>query len=110
MHTSKLILIPSLALLTLLAACGGSTGGNLATTEVPAETQVTVVEFSDFNCPACAASYPVTREVRRLPNVHFEYRNFPLDIPGHETSFAAANAFECGVAQGKAEEFEAACG
>jgi len=108
MHISKFLTLVSLCSLTLLAACGTQPVGSLTTTDVPADAKVTVVEFSDFNCPACQASYPITREVRQIAGVHFEYRNFPLDIPGHETSFAAANAYECGKAQGKADAFETA--
>lgn len=86
----------------LLAGCGGAS--DLGTrTETLADT-VTVVEFSDFNCPACKSAVPLTRELQRMEGVHFEHRHFPLDIPGHELSLTAAVAYECAAAQSQADE------
>ncbi len=47
----------------------------------PAEAKVTVVEFSDFQCPACRAVYPLVEDVgNRYPNdVRIVYRHFPLN-------------------------------
>lgn len=43
--------------------------------------KVTVVEFSDFECPACARVEPVLREVVESmgSKILFVFRNFPLD-------------------------------
>lgn len=42
---------------------------------------VTIVEFSDFQCPACKASLPAVEQVKaRYPGkVQIVYRHFPLD-------------------------------
>jgi protein-disulfide isomerase len=43
--------------------------------------KVTVVEFSDFECPACARAEPVLREVIESmgSKILFVFRNYPLD-------------------------------
>ncbi len=72
----------------------------------PEGTKVVVVEFSDFNCPACRSASEIAKKIRKIPNLYFEFRHFPLPISGHETSSAAANAFECGRTQGFGEKME----
>src|SRR5271154_7108858 len=63
--------------------------------------KVTVVEFGDYQCPACEAAYPITKEV--LANygnkINFVFRNFPL--PQHANAEVAAEAAEAANAQGK---------
>lgn len=46
----------------------------------PSGAKVTIVEFSDFQCPACRQAYPVIREVLRNhpDDVRFIYKQFPL--------------------------------
>lgn len=41
---------------------------------------VTIVEYGDYQCPACADAYPVVRELidRYGDDVRFVFRNFPL--------------------------------
>ncbi len=85
------------------------------------DAPVTVVEFSDFQCPYCAASVGVTNAVTTnlksqdptwepiVPNllatyvkdgkVKFIYRDFPLD--GHPQAQETAEAAECADEQGK---------
>lgn len=65
---------------------------------------VTVVEFLDFECEACAALFPVVEEVREEYDGQITYavRYFPL--PGHVNSMPAALAAEAAAQQG---EFEA---
>jgi len=63
--------------------------------------RVTVEEFSDFQCPACAGVEP---GLRRLMNeykdrVNFVFRNYPLQM--HKYAFLAARAAEAAGAQGK---------
>jgi protein-disulfide isomerase len=68
---------------------------------------VTVVEFTDFECPACAAMNPVLEEV--LPTygnkVRFVVRNYPLSRHAH--SRKAAEAANAANAQGKFFEYTA---
>ena len=65
-------------------------------------TDVTFVEFLDFECEACGAAYPAVEELRERfgDEVTFVVRHFPL----HGNSEAAARAAEAAAAQG---EFEA---
>ncbi|HEY5838222.1 MAG TPA: thioredoxin domain-containing protein [Pyrinomonadaceae bacterium] len=63
---------------------------------------VKIVEFTDFQCSACGAMYPVIEEVLKAygNRVYFEVRNFPLSSI-HENAFEAAQAAAAANAQGK---------
>ncbi len=63
---------------------------------------VRIVEFTDFQCSACGAMYPVVEEVLKAygSRVYFEIRNFPLTSV-HANAFAAAQAAAAANAQGK---------
>lgn len=65
---------------------------------------VEVVEFADFECPACGSFANLTEpDIRaRLVNtgqMRFRFVDFPLDI--HPNSYAAHNAAWCASEQGK---------
>jgi protein-disulfide isomerase len=62
---------------------------------------VTLVEYSDFQCPACASYAPyVERLVKEAGDkFRFVYRHFPL--PQHGNAYAAAIAAEAAGRQGK---------
>jgi len=66
------------------------------------DAQVTLVEFSDFQCPACKAYAPILSELsRQFPNeLRIIYKHFPLRSihPGAES---AARASEAASLQGK---------
>ena len=64
--------------------------------------RVTFVEYSDFQCPACAAYYPlVKRLVQDFGNdIRFVYRYFPLRAI-HANADLASRAAEVAVKQGK---------
>src|SRR5215213_849838 len=66
---------------------------------------VTVVEFTDFQCPACAAMHPVLEEVLKSygNKVRFVVRDFPLNQ--HEFARKAAEAANAANAQGKYFEY-----
>jgi len=72
-----------------------------------ANAPVTIVEFTDFQCPACAAMHPVIEEVlKSYPNtVRFVVRDFPLNQ--HEYARKAAEAAQAANAQGKFFEYAA---
>lgn len=63
--------------------------------------KVTVIEYSDFECPACAAAAPIMKDLLAGygDDVRFVYRHFPL--PSHKNSEAAAYAAEAAGEQGK---------
>src|SRR5258706_1515006 len=67
-----------------------------------ASATVTLVEFSDFQCPACGAYYPVVKQVLAefKENITFVYRNFPLTNI-HQNAQLAAQAAEAAGKQGK---------
>lgn len=67
---------------------------------------VTIVEFSDFECPFCArlATGAMANIRQRYPtDVAFVYRHWPLPI--HKFAYAAAHAAECAAAQGRFDQF-----
>ena len=64
--------------------------------------KVQVVEFSDFQCPACANVYPVIKQLFAAysDKITLVYRNYPL-IQSHKNAMSAASAAEAAGAQGK---------
>jgi protein-disulfide isomerase len=67
------------------------------------KAKVTVVEFSDVQCPACAEAALVAKELRSMENVRFIYRDFPL-ITIHKNAWRGARAVEAGRLIGKGWE------
>jgi protein-disulfide isomerase len=68
----------------------------------PADAKITIVEFSDYQCPYCKRwnDEVFDRLLNEYPKqVRFVYRNFPLTSI-HPQAFAAAQAAECAGAQG----------
>ncbi|MAF80680.1 disulfide bond formation protein DsbA [bacterium] len=71
----------------------------------PADAAVTVVEFADFQCPACGSLHPVLELVKEAnPDVRFVFRQFPL-TQIHEFAQGAAEASLAANAQGKFWEY-----
>lgn len=65
----------------------------------PADAQVTVVEYSDFQCPSCRQLYRALREiVSRYPQVRFVFKDFPL-VQIHPWAMTAAIAGRCAFQQ-----------
>ncbi|HXM33708.1 MAG TPA: thioredoxin domain-containing protein, partial [Pyrinomonadaceae bacterium] len=67
--------------------------------------RATLVEFTDFECPACAAMQPVLEEVLKSygNRVRFVVRNYPL--ARHPHARKAAEAAEAAHAQGRFFEY-----
>lgn len=67
---------------------------------------VTIVMFTDFQCPACAATHPALQEVlaEYADKVRFVVRDFPL-TQIHANAFKAAEAADAANAQGKFFEY-----
>lgn len=68
----------------------------------PESARVTIVEFSDFQCPACRAVQPLIKGVvEQYPDdVRLIYRHFPLlDI--HPNAMMASQASEVAADEGK---------
>ncbi|MFA4952777.1 MAG: thioredoxin domain-containing protein [Candidatus Pacearchaeota archaeon] len=78
--------------------------GNLPPRGNP-NAKIKIIEFSDFQCPACKASHPTMDRIFQdyREEVVLYYRYFPLSM--HENSFIAAEAAECANEQGKFWEY-----
>lgn len=66
-----------------------------------ASTKVTVVEFGDYQCPACAQAHPIVKKILNdyQGKINFVSRNFPL--PQHKNGLVAAEAAEAAGNQDK---------
>jgi protein-disulfide isomerase len=71
-----------------------------------ADAPVTLVEFSDFECPFCKQAHPTLKQLlERYPGkVRLAYRDFPLDSI-HPQARRAAEAARCAHDQGKFWEY-----
>ncbi len=67
------------------------------------DAKVTMVEFGDYQCPACASVHFEIKKVLDVykgnPDFNFVFRNFPL--PQHKNAVMAAESAESAGAQGK---------
>lgn len=103
------------ALLFGLAKLGAKSGGITATNDKlltpvtasdwsrgSATAPHTLVEYSDFQCPACGAYYPLVKRLtdERPNDVRVVYRHFPLEEL-HKNAKVAAIAAEAAGKQGK---------
>ena len=83
---------------------------NISTDDDPAQGKatapVTVVMFTDFQCPGCAATHPALKRVLAEygDKVRFVVRDFPL-VTIHSNAFDAAVAAGAANAQGKFFEY-----
>jgi len=66
------------------------------------EAQITIVEYADYQCSACALSQPLVKRVveEYSENVKVVYRHFPL-VNIHSNAFNAAKASEAAGLQDK---------
>lgn len=74
------------------------------------DAKVNIVEFADYQCPACATANPILKrivdEYKDNPNVNLVFKNFPLDSI-HPNARIAAEAAEAAGEQGKYWEMNA---
>ncbi len=63
---------------------------------------VTLVEYGDFQCPACGAYYPIVKSLveKYQADIYFQFRNNPLESL-HQNARAASRAAEAASIQGK---------
>jgi protein-disulfide isomerase len=72
----------------------------------PADAKVTILEYSDYQCPFCKRFYDETYKkiLEAYPNdVKIVFKDFPLSF--HQMAYPAAEAAECAGAQGKYWEY-----
>ena len=70
-------------------------------TLISESAKVTIVEFADFQCPACGAAHPIVKQLLadQKGNITFVYRHFPL--PQHKNAILASKAAEAAGEQDK---------
>lgn len=63
---------------------------------------VTLIEYGDFECPACGAYYPIIEQVKKKygDDITFQFRHFPL-VQIHKNAMVAHRAAEAAAQQGK---------
>jgi protein-disulfide isomerase len=64
---------------------------------------VTIEEFADFQCGACAGVHPKVKEITSQygSRIKFIFRNYPLQIAAHDKAYDAAVATEAAGLQGR---------
>ena len=73
----------------------------------PANAKITIIEFSDFQCPYCSRGYETMEEVKKMyPNdVRVVFKHFPL--PFHKEAEPSARASWAAQQQGNFWEYHA---
>ncbi|MBI3984098.1 thioredoxin domain-containing protein [Candidatus Microgenomates bacterium] len=68
----------------------------------PASAPATLIEYSDFQCPACASYAPIIERLQETfgKKLRFVYRHYPLTSI-HANAFAASQAAEAATGQDK---------
>ena len=101
------ILLSLVLPLAFLAACSAAPAGSVTPTAADhtkgaANAKVTLIEYGDFQCPACGYFHPIVEQVmaRYGDRISFTFRNFPLEQL-HKNAMAASQAAEAAGAQGK---------
>jgi len=86
---------------------GGDSGNSVSAsasnhTKGDGGSGVTLVEYGDFQCPACEAYYPIIEQVveKYDTDITFQFRHFPLTSI-HPNAYAASRAAEAASKQNK---------
>lgn len=99
--------LPLLAILgaTLLWSTAGATESSTPTVNPtmargPVDAPVTIVEFSDFQCPACKRAQQALRQIMSEYDgkIRLVHKDFP--VPSHKDAVPAAEAARCAAAKG----------
>ncbi len=64
--------------------------------------KVTLVEYGDYQCPACGQFYPIVKQLQTkyADQMTFRFANFPL-VQIHQNAMVGARAAEAAALQGK---------
>lgn len=70
--------------------------------EGDAAATVTLVEYGDYQCPACAMAHPAVKQIQRhyAGNLRFVFRNFPL-TQAHPLAHPVAEVAEAAATLGR---------
>ena len=73
----------------------------------PADAPITIVEYTDFQCPFCARAYQTLQQVEKAypGKIRLLYKSFPLTNI-HEYALDAAKRFEAVAMQNKADAYK----
>lgn len=86
------------------APSGGDGNSTQTTNHIKGSTAsgVVLLEYADFQCPACAQLYPVVSQVyeKYKDKIQFQFMHFPL-YQIHQNAMAAHRAAEAASVQGK---------
>jgi protein-disulfide isomerase len=108
----SLLVISGAILATIKLASNANRGSQLAAAVAPISktdhfigaenSKVILIEYSDFQCPACASYEPLLKKLIKEFNGKFTfvYRNFPLNAI-HQNAELAVRAAEAAALQGK---------
>lgn len=66
------------------------------------KSKVTLIEYGDFQCPACKSYYPIVKQIKEeySDRIAFQFKHFPL-VQIHPNAFVSARAAEAAGKQGK---------
>jgi protein-disulfide isomerase len=82
----------------------GSTNSGQASNHVEGKNTkgVVLVEYGDYQCPACGQFYPIVKQLQSTytNDISFRFANFPL-VQIHPNAMAGARAAEAAALQGK---------
>lgn len=90
-----------LALLSIFVMSCGSNQNDATAQESNTSATLTLTEYSDYQCPACAYFHPIVDSLKKTYGNELEvvYKDFPLN--SHQYAALAARAAEAARNQGK---------
>lgn len=116
--TTGVVLIVVISIVGLIKLAGSSGPSSSSGINVPPisksditkgnpKSKVTLIEYSDFQCPACAAYHPLVNQLLTDFNgkIYFVYRMFPLSSL-HKNALISAQAGYAAHKQGKFFEMD----
>lgn len=92
----KMLLDPPRATI-MLRATAPATG--------PADAPITIVEWSDYQCPFCKRAYPTVEQVLTEYKDQVRYIHLDYPLPFHQQAMPASMAVHCAGEQGKFWEY-----
>jgi protein-disulfide isomerase len=99
--TAVIVLLVIFAVQAMSGMGSGITDRNT----VSGDGVVTIIEYSDFECPFCARAQPTLEQLKDIygDQIQIEFRHFPLSF--HANAQKAAEASECARDQGMFWEY-----